>query len=317
MQISDDTVVGARNFVNKIWNMSRFIFMNHEKTVSRVSSLESRVPSPESPLPLELCDRWILSRFQETVGSVIESLESYNIAQASRTLYQFLWSEFCDWYVELAKMRMAESLGILEKILSDVLRLLHPIMPFITEELWRGLGKSSSILLEEYPKLEPQRIDRGAEEKMAVLMDVVSSIRALRSEMNVPPSNKISLTLSVAEEAQKTIYQAHLSYIQHLCKAENILIGLNLPKPARSATAMVRRTQIFVPLEGLIDFEKEKTRLYKEAQNLEADLARLKARLSNPDFKNNAPPEEVKKAQARQMESSEKLSRIRDLIDSF
>ena len=148
-------------------------------------------------------------------------------------------------------------------------------------------------------------------------MDVVSCVRSIRSEMNVPPGNKISLVLSVAEEAQKAFYQAHLPYIQHLCKVDKVAIGKGEPKPPKAATAMVRRTQIFVPLEGLIDFEKEKTRLAKEVQSLEADLERLKARLSNADFKKNAPAEEVQKAESRQMESSEKLGRIRDLIASF
>ncbi|OGR87248.1 MAG: valine--tRNA ligase [Elusimicrobia bacterium RIFCSPLOWO2_01_FULL_60_11] len=305
LQISDDSFVGARNFANKIWNMSRFVFMN-------------RGTGPASKdAPLELCDRWILSRFQETARSVTGSLESYNIAQASRTLYQFLWSEFCDWYVELAKARMKESLWILEQILSGSLRLLHPIMPFITEELWRGLGRTGSLLLEEYPEPEPKWMDKEAEEQMAVLMDVVSAVRTVRSEMNVPPGNKIALVLSVAEDSQKSFYQEHLSYIRHLCKAENISIGKGLAKPLKAATAMVRRTQIFVPLEGLIDFDKEKTRLAKEVQGLEADLEKLKARLSNPDFKKNAPVEEVQKAEARQAESAEKLGRMRDLIASF
>ena len=148
-------------------------------------------------------------------------------------------------------------------------------------------------------------------------MDVVTSVRSIRSEMGVPPGNKISLVLSVAEDVQKSFYQSHLSYVQHLCKADNVSIGKGIPKPERSATAMVHRTQIFVPLEGMIDFEKEKLRLSKEVQNLEADLERLKVRLSNPDFKQNAPPEEVQKAEARQMESSEKLHRIRELINTF
>ncbi len=307
MQISDDTFVGARNFANKIWNMSRFVFMNRQKITARENA------------PLELSDRWILSRFQETVRSVTESLDSYNIAQASRTLYQFLWSEFCDWYVELAKTRMEDSLWILEHILAGSLKLLHPIMPFITEEIWKELGHSGgkSILFTEYPKPEPKWIDAKAEQDMAVLMEAISSVRSIRSEMNVPPGNRISVVLSLSQASQVPFYEAHVSYLKSLCKADSVTIGVGLEKPAKAASSVIANAQIFIPMEGLIDIEKEKQRLAKELLNLEGDVERVRVRLANPEFRKNAPPEEVQKAEARQTESIEKLGRIREAIASF
>ena len=152
---------------------------------------------------------------------------------------------------------------------------------------------------------------------MAVLMEVISSVRSIRSEMNVPPGRKISLVLSVSDESQKSFFIKYSRYAAHLCKAERMDIGVDFKKPKKSASAVVGRARIFVPLEGVIDFDKEKIRLSKEANALTLDLERLKTRLSNPDFKRNAPPEEVSKAASREKESEEKLARLHEFISSF
>jgi len=287
-------------------------------------------------MPLkELCDKWIVSRYQRTIQAVSQSLNDYNLAQTSRMLYQFVWSEFCDWYIELSKIRiMSENgkssdkqtaLSVCDYILGGLLHLLHPIMPFITEELWQNLQKIAknakdvqpSLLLSSYPEFKPEYIDTESEIKMGLLMSVIIEVRTIRAEMNVPPGEKISLLLNVSKESTLSLLNEHTGYIQHLCKVKGLEIGSALEKPQKSVAAVVPDIEIFVPLEGLIDLGKEKTRLGKEFKNVESDITRIDQRLSNPDFVNLAPKEEVRKTEQRRKESIQKLERLKEHLSSL
>lgn len=331
MQISDDTFVGARNFANKIWNVSRFVLSNVEAAQQdgSIPSMKLAEPDPQS---LELCDRWILSRLQQAIASVLSDLEQYNLSQASRTLYHFIWSEFCDWYIELSKIRMMDAanpaarknvLTVLIHLLDNVLRLLHPIMPFITEEVSKNLharlenGRKDSLLRAAYPEAQKKWIDAQAENEMAVLMEAITAVRTIRSEMNVPPVTKIRITLRAKNADAEKLLNANRGYLQTLCKSDDIQIGMNLAKPAKSAAAVFKELDLFIPLEGIIDFEKEKERLAKERANLENQLSLVEKRLSDPQFKTNAPEEEVKRTEARKLESQEKLKRLEEHIASI
>ena len=307
MQISDDTFTGARNFANKIWNVSRFVFMN--LSAYRAQSGEPVDLSLKSVRAnLELCDECILSRFQDAVREVGESLESYNIAAAARALYQFLWDEFCDWYVELSKIRMLNpdtgkeamsakraALSVLCCVLDGILRLAHPIMPFITEEIWSYLNKQTggdhprSLLLTQYPAAENEWKNSKAESEMFVLMEFIVKVRTIRAEMNVPPSRPLTLLVSVSDEEKGNILRRQEQYVKSLCRAESMQVSAKTERPVKCASAVMAGVEIFVPLEGLIDFEKEKQRLNKEMSLLDADLKHLEERLSNPDFKAHAP----------------------------
>ena len=331
MQISDDTFVGARNFANKIWNVSRFVLSNLEAAQQEGNGSKITLAEPNAK-ELELCDRWILSRLQAAIGEVDENLKQYNLSQAARTLYSFIWSEFCDWYIELSKIRMLDLanpagrksvLSTLSYILDQTLRLLHPIMPFITEEVWKNLRPRlqaehiDSLLLSSYPKVQPQWIDAKADEEMGLLMSAITAVRTIRAEMNVPPSIKLTLFIRTKNPSSEALLKNHAGYLQALCRSDKLEIGGGVQKPAKAAAAVFKDFDIFIPLEGIIDFNKEKERLAKERANLENQLALVDKRLSDPQFKTHAPEEEVKRTEARRLESLEKLKRLEEHLSSI
>ena len=322
MQISEDTFVGARNFSNKIWNVSRFvqIYLKQEEVLGFKPTIDIDPKGKD----LELCDRWILSRFQKTTQVVNQGLEEYNLAQSARTLYQFIWSEFCDWYVELSKIRLLQTenkkqkeaaLNVCVYLLDGVLRLMHPMMPFLSEEIFKSLGvrqEINSLLLAPYPQLDSKYLDEFAESKMRSLMDIITEVRTLRSEMDVPPAKKISLYLNCADEKNCLLLKENLNYLNHLCKADQIEIGAHLMRPPKSATAITHGVEIYVPLEGLIDFEKEKQRLAKELDLVQKELSHVEQRLSDSNFRKNAPPEEVARTEERKLSSIQKLEKLKE-----
>lgn len=324
MQLSDDSFVGARNFCNKIWNVSRFVLMNIETADFKFKEEKLSFEG------LDLASLWILSRFQKTVLAVEKSLEMYDLAQTSRILYQFIWSEFCDWYIELSKLTLLDptknketTLKILLHLVTGIVKLLHPIMPFITEEIWKKLGEmnlilnteTKSILFSAYPKTNAQLENELAEANMDFLMMTITKIRTIRAEMNVPPAKKIEIVVNGPDSDEKKLIQRYSHYIQHLCKAEKILIGNDLEKPQKSAAAVVGSLEIFIPLEGLIDFDKEKQRLLKEFNSLQKEIEHLEARLSHPDFKTHAPEEEVERTQKRKIETDQKITKLKEHLE--
>ncbi|HRY28494.1 MAG TPA: valine--tRNA ligase [Elusimicrobiota bacterium] len=331
MQLSDDSFVGARNFANKIWNASRFVLTN--------LSDHRRTGLP--PDKMDLSDRWIRRRCVETLKNVDAFVEGYDLAQAARTLYSFFWGEFCDWYIELAKIRL-QGLGgpaenpppkppttdaalaakeTLATVLDSVLRALHPIMPFITEELWGALGETLGEKTEGCLMAAPGRVpalfDSPAASEadmraMEVLMETVTALRTVRSEMNVPPGKSVPLLVNAqnALPFNKGLLETYGDYVKRLGKVSEIRFIGKGEKPAQAAAAVASDFELFIPLEGLIDFEKEKQRLSKEVVSLDADLQRLQARLSNPDFTARAPQEEVTKAKDRHTEVTAKKQRL-------
>jgi valyl-tRNA synthetase len=318
VKLSEDKITEARNFANKIWNVSRFVLMGLGNRPDRIG-IHSQVSGN-----LELADKWILSRFNHTIKTVTESIESYEFGEAARALYDFIWAEFCDWYVEIAKIRLygqdekaKESVqSVLLTVLSGTLKLLHPFMPFITEEIYqrvKGQGSSAkkTIMLEKWPAADEKMIDAKAEEEMGVMMEVVRAIRNIRAEFNVPHGKEVEVVLV----ADRTFEE---SYIKVLAKVGRITIVKKIEeKPEQSASVVISGVEIYVPLAGLIDFEKEKARLVKEKEKIAQELQKIQARLADKIFLEKANPEAVVKEKERQRELSEKIKILEERLSSL
>jgi len=310
LRFSPDRVKGYRNFANKIWNASRFVLMN----------LDGFTPSGKIP-PLErlqLCDRWILSRFKKTIEDVTSHLENFEFPQATQSIYQFIWQDFCDWYVELCKSRLKEesyerevAQAILYQVLRGSLKLLHPFMPFITEELFQRLpGIKESIMISEWPEKEGIQ-DRESEEKMSLLMEVITEIRTIRAEMKIPPQKKIEVLLRSQNSEYLKILKDNSSYIVDLVNPESLVIASNLEKPRICASGIVKDIDIFIPLEKLVNIDKEKERLHKNLKEIEEELKRTKRKLSSIGFRQKAPPEVVQKEERKKTELTTKRDKLR------
>jgi len=312
---SDKQVESYRNFANKIWNASRFALMNSEGATVDPKSL---AVTPD----LALHDRWILSRLNTTARDVRKALAGYQFHEAVQTLYHFFWDDFCDWYIELSKAdvtaeedssrRVAARTRLLS-ILEQALRLLHPFMPYITEELWQqlpGVGKQllhtayrqaePTIMLTAYPEPDTEAIDEAGELQMQALIDLITRVRNIRSEMNIKPGEPIPILIGAPDESLRSIFSKNTNQISRLLRASEVSISDRLAAPQASARAvLVGGAEVAVPLAGLIDFEQERQRLTKEKEKLAAEAAKLQAQLANPQFAERAPAEKVAEVRAR------------------
>ncbi|MEW6066042.1 MAG: valine--tRNA ligase [Bacillota bacterium] len=304
---------GARNFANKLWNASRFVMMN----------LGDYNPAAQGG-PYSLADRWILSRLQGAVSQVTDYLERYELGEAARVLYEFIWSEFCDWYIELAKPRLfgkttpedrVTAQQVLVQVLRKTLELLHPFMPFITEEIWQKLPhRGASIMLASWPTAEESLKDEVAESEVAVLIEVITAIRRIRGEMNVPPGKKAETILVSGDAGFRGILERNTAYVQGLANTEVKVLAELQQKPDQSASAVTRGVEIFVPLKGLIDLDKEIARLNKELKAVQTDLARVQGKLNNQGFLAKAPADVIEKEKTKEEELSMKANALKDRL---
>lgn len=301
---------GARNFANKIWNASRFVLMN----------LEGYQPEQEpGPGDLSLADRWILSRHRAVTCEVTDNLEKYELGEAARVLYEFIWNEYCDWYIELAKPRLygkepgdrGTAQHVLATVLKGSLELLHPFMPFITEDIWQRLPhRGMTIMKASWPKPAEGLENTAAVEEMAVLMDVIKAVRHIRSEMNVPPGKKAEMVLLAPDEKNRELLNTWGRYVEQLASGRLSVHKELREKPDQAAHAVTRGVEIFVPLKGLIDIDREKARLAKELGTIAADLARVSGKLNNQGFLAKAPEDVVLKEKAKEAELTGKKEAI-------
>ncbi|MBN1822928.1 MAG: valine--tRNA ligase [Endomicrobiales bacterium] len=318
MQLSEDSFVSARNFANKIWNASRFVMMNVEGIVWDENHIMT-------VWPMELADRWILSEYRKTVRDVTKAIENYDMDVAARTLYEFFWSKYCDWYIELAKIRIGSddlkqrkaALSILIELLAGTLRMLSPVMPYLTEELWQSIrgfvkhtGSSENIMLSSWPEADESKIDQQALDEMALVQQVITSVRTIRSEMNVPPGKGITVTVKPHSDEKRKVIERNGSYLQCLAKIETMEINSKASRPKQSALAVISGYEIFVPLSGLIDLNKEKTRLEKELTGARQEIERCNQKLGNESFVTRAPAAEVDKIKQRLGDAQLKSERI-------
>jgi valyl-tRNA synthetase len=315
--LSEDRIEGYRNFCNKIWNASRFVLMNLEGYDSDAVSEQA---------PLTLADQWIMSRYTRLVENVDRHLSVYNFSEASRALYNFFWGEYCDWYIEMCKPRLyAEEESqrrtaqhILASVLEMSLRLLHPFMPFITEEIWQKLPREGeSITVSAWPLYKSEWLNLDSENMMGILQDAIYGIRHLRSEYHVPPGKRVRAVIRVPSTEDVAMLQAHRSYIYQLAGVEELSIGPDEAKPESSAAEISGHLEVFLPLAGLVDFESEKRRLSLELAKLEQELSRLDRSLSDKAFLSKAPESVVAKKQQAKEELRIRKNKLEEQIQTL
>jgi valyl-tRNA synthetase len=279
----------------------------------------------DSQMPLSLADRWILSRLSSVCTDVNITLEEYRFNDAANILYQFMWHELCDWYIEMTKPELygeneeskKAAIATLVYVYEVALSLLHPVMPFITEEIWQQLPcmkETDSICIRKYPVAADGREDKDAEAEMSVVMDAVTGIRSIRGELNISPSLELKAVIKATNNADR-ILGDNIAYVQKLARAKDIEIGTNDQSTGKSAVAIKPDMEIYVPLKGLIDLDAEVGRLTKESKKAEKELLFIKKKLANEDFISKAPKAVVDENKVKYNEYKEKVDGIQESIN--
>ena len=318
MRLSPQKLEGSRNFANKLWNTSRFILGN----------LEGRVQEVGQPISVE--DRWIRSRLNQVIVEVDQMLEGFMLGEALSKVHDFVWGEFCDWHIELAKIRLRDPespspLPVLVDMLDIILRLLHPFMPFITEEIWQRLveylperERPDSIMISEYPIADEAAIDAFAEREMESVIEIVRSIRNARAEAKVEPAKFIE-ALIVARDSRFPV-ENHTSAISNLARVRPLRIIGQAEKGDREEQAKVlvlRDVEVILPLAGMVDIEAEKKRLQKEIEGVQSQVSRTENKLQNEQFTSKAPAQVVERERTNLSENQDKLKRLRQQLEEL
>ncbi|MEM8779060.1 MAG: valine--tRNA ligase [Cyanobacteria bacterium P01_G01_bin.49] len=288
-----ESVEASRNFANKLWNAARFVMMNLKGETPQSLS----VPNLEE---LELCDRWILSRFHQVVKQTRDYIEAYGLGEAAKGLYEFIWGDFCDWYIELVKSRLWEeetssrlvAQQTLAYVLDGTLKLLHPFMPHITEEIWQTLTQTPDefIALQPYPDVDDTLINSDLEDSFTLLFETIRTLRNLRAEADIKPGIKVSVILQSESERERSILESGRNYIQNLAKVEQLTITSQLqPETEQVIAGVVGTIQALIPLSGVVDIASLRAKLEKNLGKIEAEIKALRGRLNNPGFVNKAP----------------------------
>jgi len=319
ISLSEERIEGYRHFVNKLWNASRFALMHAE-------GYEAGLPADG----LALKDRWIVSRLNSVITQVSAALEGYRFNEAANTLYQFVWREFCDWYLEMAKPSLYDhdnaaqhraTQQVLFHVLRTIVELLHPVMPFVTEEIWQKLpGAGESIVVTAFPQADSARVLPEVEASMEHLIQFVTAVRTIRAEMNMPPSARPRANLLCRDKAVEAMLQQHSDLICSLAGLSQAGVHSTFTSSNTAATGVVDAGEVFVELEGIIDFEEEIKRLEREAAKLEKEIKFISGKLANPKFVDKAPAEIVKKERdklavikGKQTKLQENIARIASL----
>ncbi|WP_278577935.1 valine--tRNA ligase [Granulicatella adiacens] len=299
VRYSTDKMDAAWNFINKIWNASRYALMNvGDLTADQVDITGEKT----------LADKWILTRLNQTIGKVTELFEKFEFGEAGRLLYRFIWDDFCDWYIEMSKETLAgddeaaklTTRSILVYVLDNTLRLLHPIMPFVTEEIWQSVPHiGESLVVASYPTVHPEQMDEKAAEEMEFLMDFIRSVRTVRNEMNTPLSKPINIIAKVSDAAHYAVLKENESYIARFSNPEEFVYGEDVEAPSDAVTSVITGAEIYLPLAGLINIEDEIARLEKEAEKLQQEVDRVEKKLSNEKFVAKAPAAVVEAERAK------------------
>ncbi|MBV7274585.1 valine--tRNA ligase [Clostridiaceae bacterium UIB06] len=313
-----ERVEAARNFANKIWNASRFVLMNiDEDTINKYQDCKN----------YSAADKWILSRMNNLVKEVTDNIEKFELGIASQKVYDFIWGEFCDWYIELVKPVMygedeeakGVAFNVLNKVLSTSLQLLHPIMPFITEEIYTHLYTNyESITISKWPEYDEALNDEKAEKDMEYVIEAIKSLRNVRTEMNVPPSRKAKVMAYVTEGAAMDAFKKGETYFQKLASASEVeFLSSKEDAPENVVSVVTRGAEMFMPLLDLVDLEKELERLNKEKEKLEKEIDRVEKKLSNEKFVSKAPKEVVDEEKTKGEKYKEMLKSVIERLESL
>lgn len=313
MRFSEEKVTASRNFANKLWNASRFVLLN------RPEELENSLPTE-----LQIEDKWILTLLNQLVKEVTANIEQFEISVATQKIYDFIWNVFCDWYIELSKPRLqgedsANASRVLTFVLSTSLQLLHPFMPFITEEIWHAvMPGEKSIMISSWP-LYHEQLNFGKEkEDFEKVIEAIKAVRSVRAEMNVLPSRKTAMRIYTKDEK---LFKDSEAFFQKLAGAESMevfnLPNQDIPSDSHLVQVATDSARIFIPLEDLIDLEKEKARLNKEKENCEKELMRLNGKLSNQGFLSKAPEAVVQAEREKEEKAKQRLEKILESLRSF
>lgn len=318
LRFSDEKLESSRNFANKIWNASRFVLMNFDENVDF-----SKVDEGKFALP----DKWIMSRVNTLVKEVTENLDKFELGIALQKIYEFIWDEFCDWYIELVKPRLydremegrLEAQYVLNYVLGTAMKLLHPFMPFITEEIYRHLiNDDESIMISPWPEYIEKYNFPGEEKKMRMVMDAIRSIRNIRAEMNVPISRKAKVIFVAADSENRSILAEGRSFFERLAGVSEISVQTGKEGiPADAVTSIIEGAEIYIPLDDLIDIEKEIERLEKEKAGLEKELERVNGKLSNEGFIAKAPAKVVEEERAKKVKYQEMYDKVVERLNAL
>ncbi|EPZ49006.1 valine--tRNA ligase [Alicyclobacillus acidoterrestris] len=312
-----DKIEGARNFINKIWNASRFVLMNLDADFE---------PLDLTGRQLDVADRWILHRLSETIDAVTHHLDHYDFGEAARAMYDFAWDDFCDWYIEFSKLalyghdgeRKAVAQTVLHRVLTSLLKLLHPYIPFVTEEIWQALPNTSeALIIEVWPKADDALRDDQAVSQMRLVMDAIRAVRNVRAELQVPPSKPVSMYIRCESADYVQLFESVRHYIARFCNSDDLTIAAGGDAPEKSATQVVTGAVIHIPQAGLIDVEAELARLRREESRLMGEVERIEKKLANAGFVAKAPEAVVAKEREKMEDYQVKLRAVQERISDL
>ena len=329
--IAPDSFQLGSKFANKIWNASRFVLMNlNDEDEQEVSFSPFNPAAPAAGL--KRADRWILHRYNETVRRVSDLLENYELGEAAHLIYEYLWNDFCDWYVELSKHYLyskSDSLeagkekqltrSLLVYLLDGVMRLLHPFMPFISEEIWQQLPdrREKALVVGAWPEAAAEMNFSQESDEMELFQELVRAIRNLRSQVQLPPGRKTRVIVRASGRVA-ACFREESHHINRLASADPLIIDPDTAKPKQALTAIIGEgIEVYLPLEGIIDLEAETARLEKELEQLNKEIERTDKKLKNPDFIKKAPPPVVQKEKDRRGEQETRLSKLKQRLQEL
>ncbi len=318
MRFYIERVESSRNFANKLWNASRFVLMHLE---------DANIPGDNASLNLSEEDKWIISRANSVTKEVTENLRKYELGIAAQKIYDFTWNEYCDWYIEMVKPRLFSddvadketAKYVLLTVLKDILKLLHPFIPYITEEIWDHLpGKTNDLIVEKWPVYDESKDYKDAEKAIEFIMESVKSIRNIRAEMNVVPSKKAKAIFMTTDNELKSILSTSERFFKTLASASEIEIVESKDNISDDAmSSVVGNCTIFLPLEELVDIEKEMERLEKEKEKLESEINRVKSKLSNEGFVGKAPKQVIEQEKEKEIKYQQMMEKVLDRLASL
>ncbi|ADO82367.1 valine--tRNA ligase [Ilyobacter polytropus] len=319
VHFSEKLIEMGRNFANKTWNVSRFVLMNLEgfdiKSVGK------------NELKLELVDKWIFSKFNKTAKDVAAKLDKNTLDEAAKSVYEFLRGDFCDWYVEMAKVRLYNAEDEVSKktaqyvlwtILESSLRLLHPFMPFLTEEIWQKLGaEGKTIMLESFPLCQEELVDEDAEKAFEYIQTVISSVRNIRAEIGISPAKPVNMIVRTSDALELKALQDNRGFLLNLAKLETLEVGENLEKPKQAGFRVAKNSELYVPLTGLLDSEAEIKKINVQMEKIQKDLDKVTAKLSNEKFTSKAPAQIIEREKRIQKEYQDKIDKLQENLKNF